>query len=111
MPQRVCWVTGEMAVIFWKDEKQDEQEAEAIYSNLEDDLAETIGVINPHCRFEPSFCTSLEQVHLAVGDLLVIPHPPSEGVANLPHHTDPDDHYELLTKRALALSGLPTPNA
>jgi ATP-grasp domain len=110
MPQRMSWITGKMAVIFFKDEKQDEQE-EAIYSNLEDDLAETIGVINPQCRFEPSICTSLEQIHLSVGDSFVIPYLPSDGLAHLPHHTDPDDHYELLTKRALALSGLPTPNA
>lgn len=112
MPQRMSWITGMMAVIFFKDGKQDRQEEEAIYySNLEDDLAETIGVINPHCRFESSLCTSLEHIHLSISDSLIIPFLQSDGLAHLPHHTDLDDHYELLTKRALTLSGLPTPNA
>jgi ATP-grasp domain len=107
MPQRMSWITGKMAVIFFKDE----QGEESVYSNLESDLTETIGAINPHCRFEPSLCTSLEQIQQSVGDSLVIPFLPSDGLAHLPHQTNPDDHYELLTKRALALSNLPTPKA
>jgi hypothetical protein len=103
MPQRMSWIIGKMSVIFFKDEHR-----EATCSGLGDDLAETIGVISPHCRFEPRFCTSLGQICLSVGGSLVIPFLPSDGLAHLPHHTDPDNHYELLTKRALARSGLPT---
>ncbi len=111
MPQRMSWIAGNMSVIFFKGEKQEEQEEEAIYSNLEDDLAETIGVMSPRCRFEPSFCTSLEEIRQSAGDSVVIPYLPSDGLEGLKHLTNPDVHYELLSKRALALSGLPTPNA
>ena len=107
-PQKMSWITGKMPVIFLKDEKQES----GIYSNLEVDLAETMSVIDPQCRLQPIFCTSLEEIRLRVNGSLVIPYLPSDGLAQIvPHHTKPDVHYELLTKRALALSGLPTPRA
>ncbi|RFU76492.1 solid-state culture specific atp-grasp domain [Trichoderma arundinaceum] len=34
---------------------------------------------------------------------------PSDSMLNVPHIVDPDIHYELLSKRGLAVSGIPTP--
>ncbi|GAB1207945.1 hypothetical protein APSETT445_006682 [Aspergillus pseudonomiae] len=42
-------------------------------------------------------------------DCLVSVIAPSEDLSHLPHTINPDDHYELLSKRGLALSGLPMP--
>lgn len=79
---------------------------------MEEDLAEMVGVIDPRSRFEPVFCSSFDQVRTSVGDnSVIIPYLPSDGIVNLPHYMNPDDHYELLSKRGLALSGLPTPKA
>ena len=108
MPQRMSWIVGKMPVIFFSGEGLEER---AACNGLEDDLAETIGVIKPHYQFEPRFCATLEQICQSVGDSLVITFFPSDGLTRLPHDANPNGHYELLTKRALALSGLPIPKA
>ncbi len=111
MPQRIAWLAGRMPVIFVDHEVFEEQTDPMISSRVEEDLAETIAVIDPECRFKPKLCKSLEEIRTSVGNTEAIPFLPSDGLANLRHHINPDDHYELLSKRELALSGLPTPKA
>jgi hypothetical protein len=102
MPQRMAWIMGNIPVIFFKDETNS-------FSSTEKDLALTISAIDPYSRFLPRFCTSLKQVQITVGNSLIIPFLPFDGLDHLPHYTDPETHYSLLSKRTLALSGLPTP--
>ncbi|KAI1737181.1 hypothetical protein F4680DRAFT_429640 [Xylaria scruposa] len=104
MPQRMSWVMGNMAVVFFKD-------GDEAFQGVEEDLLETLNVLNPASRFVPRFCTSIPHIQASVCDSLVIPYLPSDGLDNLLHHIDPNIHYELLSKRGLALSGLPTPRS
>ncbi|KAL6897540.1 hypothetical protein GGI43DRAFT_423932 [Trichoderma evansii] len=55
-----------------------------------------------------SFVTSPEDIILSrePGIAVVVP---MDGILHIPHAVDPDTHYELLSKRGLALSGIPTP--
>jgi hypothetical protein len=111
MPQRMAWLVGKMPVIFFKHEVSKEEADPTISSHLKDDLEQTLAVLDPDCRFEPIFCKSPEEIHASIGSAEAIPFLPSDGLANLRHYISPDDHYTLLSKRGLALSGLPTPKA
>lgn len=107
MPQRMAWMAGMMPVIFI----QHDVDPGRTGPTLEDDLEQTLAVLDPSCRFAPRFCKSLQEIHESVGSTEIIPFLPSDGLANLRLFNDPDDHYFLLSKRGLALSGLPTPKA
>lgn len=54
-----------------------------------------------------SFVTSPADIVLSpeTGIAVVVP---TDSILTIPHVVDPDTHYELLSKRGLALSGLPT---
>ncbi|KAJ2994218.1 hypothetical protein NUW58_g1613 [Xylaria curta] len=82
-----------------------------VFNGLKEDLTETSAVIDAQYRFQAEFCSSLEHVERAVGASLAMPFLPVDAIAHLPHHFDLDLHYKLQSKRALALSGLSTPNA
>ena len=111
MPQRMAWLAGKMPVIFFEHEVSEEQNDPKILLRTRDDLEQTLAVLDPGCRFAPAFCRSPAEVHMRMGSTEIIPFLPSDGLANLRHYINPDDHYVLLSKRGLALSGLPTPTA
>ncbi|KAK5988313.1 hypothetical protein PT974_12463 [Cladobotryum mycophilum] len=57
-----------------------------------------------------SIVTDLDQLQLAP-DTRIAVKMPDDCLLHLPHVVDADVHYELLSKRALARSGLPTPSS
>jgi len=109
MPQRMAWMVGKMPVVFFKKEKPENQE-DTIFNTVESDLAKTLSIIDAQSRFQPVFGTSRTTICKFAKNSTVIPYLPADGL-DAAHYTHPDIHYELLSKRGLALSGLPTPRA
>ena len=111
MPQRMAWLAGKITVIFFEHAVSEQEDDPMILSRTRDDLEQTLAVLDPGCRFAPAFYKSPEEIHMSISSADTIPYLPSDGLANLRHYISPDDHYMLLSKRGLALSGLPTPKA
>ncbi|KAK7954417.1 solid-state culture specific protein [Apiospora saccharicola] len=109
VPQRAAWVAGKMPVAFLKSGNQVIEKS--VFDNLEKDIADCSRILVDTCKFQPRFCSSMDELSENVHGSLVIPYLPFDGITNLPHYFDPDEHYDLQSKRALALSGLPTPAA
>ncbi|KJZ71692.1 hypothetical protein HIM_08889 [Hirsutella minnesotensis 3608] len=57
-----------------------------------------------------SFARRPADITLQAGSIAAVLGPDDE-LLHLPHLIDPEDHYEVLSKRGLALSGLPTPES
>ncbi|KAL8752247.1 MAG: hypothetical protein Q9199_005881 [Rusavskia elegans] len=100
-----------MPVVFFKHEVSEEQIDLMVGRRMKEDLEQTLAVLEPGCRFAPVFCKSPEEIHMSLGSSETISFLPFDGLAELCHYISPDEHYILLSKRELALSGLPTPKA
>ncbi|THC95817.1 hypothetical protein EYZ11_004687 [Aspergillus tanneri] len=72
------------------------------------DTFEVLGQLHPSQRPNVTFVRRFEDIRLHPGSKIVVLNP-LDRVAHLPHLVDPEVHYELLSKRGLAYSGLPTP--
>ena len=68
----------------------------------------TVSVLAPSQRPQLEFVPDLQNLQLHGGEQLA-PLVPLDSLQSLPHALDPELHYALLSKRALALSGLHTP--
>ncbi|KAF2724386.1 hypothetical protein K431DRAFT_310322 [Polychaeton citri CBS 116435] len=75
-----------------------------------DDAIQTFEQIAPETRPRLHFVASPEEVaaHIPSGGTIFMPNP-MDFLAHLPHTIEPDVHYDLLSKRTLAISALPTP--
>lgn len=111
MPQRMAWLAGKMPVVFFEHEVSEEQIDLMVGRRMKEDLEQTLAVVEPGCRFAPVFCKSPGEIHMSLGSSETISFLPFDGLAELCHYISPDEHYILLSKRELALSGLPTPKA
>lgn len=111
MAQRMAWNSGKLSVVFFKPDVPEGPETLAMSSSVEEDLELTRSILDPDCRFVPVFCESPQQCCDILREARVAAFLPSEHLASLDHVVDIDKHYMLLSKRALALSDLPTPRA
>lgn len=59
---------------------------------------------------QPIVRFSMNPIYMAPSDVIAVAEP-SDFLSHLPHLVDPEMHYEILSKRGLALSGLPTPSS
>lgn len=75
------------------------------------DVLETLEALNPEVRPEVSFVPGPKDIRLENPNSKLSVSLPIDCLESYPHVVDPDVHYELATKRALALSGLQTPEA
>jgi hypothetical protein len=108
-PQRQAWMLGgDLSVIFIADEGIPDR---STWERAEADLEDTLQVISPSTRYKAFFSHSSTSLAELVGDATVIPLLPSDDFVSFKHHVDPDTHYDVLSKRAIAFSGLPTPAA
>ncbi|KAL7919771.1 hypothetical protein ACQKWADRAFT_329384 [Trichoderma austrokoningii] len=103
LAQRYSFCAGKLHIIFpistFGDSKEspNQVELEKTFSQIHHDQIPNI-----------SFVTSPADVILSpeTGIAVVVP---TDSILAIPHAVDPDTHYELLSKRGLAFSGLPTP--
>ena len=66
--------------------------------------------LDPNQRPELTFVVKAQDVALSPGAKIAIVSP-MDCLLHLPHVVDPEAHYDVLSKRSLALSGLPTPSS
>ncbi|CAF9919475.1 MAG: hypothetical protein GOMPHAMPRED_001828 [Gomphillus americanus] len=110
-PQKMAWIAGHMPVIFLKTDEQVALHFRSLPDSVAADLSHTLSQLNPQDRWITQFCTDWEDVLHAMHDTKLLPILPCEQTISIPHLFDPQLHYNLLSKRCLALSGLPTPRA
>ena len=97
-----------MSVVFIADEGIPER---STWEKVQRNLEETLQSISYSTRYKALFSHSSSSLGRLVGDATIIPLLPSDDLVSLKHYIDPDTHYEILSKRAIAFSGLPTPAA
>ncbi|PKX97877.1 putative solid-state culture specific protein [Aspergillus novofumigatus IBT 16806] len=72
------------------------------------DIYQTFAQLQPDQRPIVSFANNPDSIELDL-DARIAVLVPTDCLSHLPHLTCPETHYEILSKRGLALSGLPTP--
>lgn len=73
-------------------------------------VVRTVNQLDPKQRPKLRFVAGPPDVVVAAQEALAVAFP-MDGLEHLPHIVDPEVHYELLSKRGLAVSGLRTPRA
>lgn len=72
------------------------------------DIYQTFAQLQPNQRPIVRFAESPDSIKLGL-DAKIAVLLPTDCLSHLPHLTCPETHYEILSKRGLAMSGLPTP--
>lgn len=107
IPLKMAFPAGKMPVLFFNvDPKEPEGNASRVYSK---DASEILNQLHPDQRPYLDFVLGPEHLQLSSNTELVVLNP-LDRLAHLPHVVDPEVHYDLLSKRGLAHSGLPTPS-
>ncbi|PLB49979.1 solid-state culture-specific protein-like protein [Aspergillus steynii IBT 23096] len=108
--QRFGFCSGPMSIaIFDLDRKQyNDNEKPAPILPHHADTYNTFNQLPTHQRPHPEFLKTPADLKLPTNSRLAIT-VPLDWISHLPHITDPNVHYNLLSKRGLAHSGLPTP--
>lgn len=114
-PQSYGFVSGNMPlVLFDVDAAGDEAaQAEHMLSPVKSHQADALRVFDqlaPAQRPELRFVPSPTGITTNPNDKVAIWNP-MDCLTHLPHLFDPEEHYELLSKRGLAISGISTPNS
>ncbi|KAK5805752.1 hypothetical protein VI817_000010 [Penicillium citrinum] len=74
------------------------------------DIYQTFAQLNPEQRPVVSFADGQDNIKLDANARIAVLLP-TDCLSHLPHLTCPETHYEILSKRGLAVSGLPTPHS
>ncbi|PWY92320.1 solid-state culture specific protein [Aspergillus heteromorphus CBS 117.55] len=106
--QRYSFVAGRSPVIMIDLSGDGGEDLAAILSTSTRDAYRVYEQLCPDQRPDVKFVKSLQDVQggTALRTALIIP---QDHLRELPQILDPDDHYEILSKRWLAVCGLPTP--
>lgn len=116
IPLRYGFVSGDMPLVFFEldpNEHEDNRRRKDLPNMLRPhhtDVMEILGQLNPAQQPTVSFVRSPADLVLQQNSRIAILSP-MDCLAHLPHVVDPEIHYSLLSKRGLALSGLPTPES
>ena len=102
-PLKMAFLAGNMPVVFLDLDVEKKGGSDHI-----EDAAEVFGQLHPSQRPNLSFVPSLDDIRLPPNAEVVVLSP-VDRMSHLPHAVDPEHHYDLLSKRRLAYSGLPTP--
>ncbi|KAL9470907.1 hypothetical protein ACSS6W_008848 [Trichoderma asperelloides] len=103
LAQRYGFFAGKLHIILpistfgEKRENPKQVELEKTFSQIQHDQSPNL-----------SFVTSPDDIVLRPETAIAVV-VPTDSILKIPHAVDPDTHYELLSKRGLAFSGLPTP--
>lgn len=109
-PVKFSLIAGKLPVILL-DPNFEENEGSGLKgesSHFHADALEVFGQLHTDQRAKLSIIRSCEDLMLEPNSKLVVLGP-LDRLEHLPHVVDPEVHYELLSKRGLAKSGLPTP--
>ena len=117
VPQLFGFIAGKMPLILFDLEKEKEEAAvlgdsyhypfERAHQN---DALRVLEQLSPFQQPELSFVAKPDDIILPPGAKIAVVNP-MDCMLHLPHLVDPESHYEVLSKRCLALSGLPTPKS
>lgn len=111
VPQAFAFMAGKMPLVMF-DLDQNAEELRDLNSESrrphQADAYRVFDQLNPHQRPELTFVEKPSDIKFGQKSRLVVVSP-MDCLLPLPHLVDPEVHYEALSKRGLALSGLPTP--
>ncbi|GIJ86541.1 hypothetical protein Asppvi_005430 [Aspergillus pseudoviridinutans] len=110
LPLKHSFVAGKLPVLLL-DPSSKENEGkgpEGASRRYHADATAVLGQLHPKQRPKLSFIANFRDLALDADHKLVVLNP-LDHLAHLSHLVDPEVHYDLLSKRGLAYSGLPTP--
>lgn len=115
IPQRYAFSAGQMSLVIldFNSNKQKEENSKTcqVLDKLPAhhvDIHRTFAQLIPDQQPALNFADSPESISLDAGAQIAVLLP-TDCLSHLPHLVDQEIHYMLLSKRGLALSGLPTP--
>ncbi len=111
VPQAFAFMAGKMPLVMF-DLDQNAEELRVLNSKSrrphQTDAYRVLDQLDPHQRPELTFVEKPSDIKFGQKSRLAVVSP-MDCLLQLPHLVDPEAHYEALSKRGLALSGLPTP--
>ncbi|KAF4210987.1 hypothetical protein CNMCM8980_008658 [Aspergillus fumigatiaffinis] len=116
VPQRYAFSAGRMPLVILdviaqrrldSESEEDPQAMDSVPAHHLD-IYQTFAQLRPDQRPIVSFAKDPESIELGL-DARIAVLLPTDCLSHLPHLTCPETHYEILSKRGLAVSGLPTP--
>ncbi|PLB46158.1 hypothetical protein P170DRAFT_364812 [Aspergillus steynii IBT 23096] len=115
VPQRYAFSAGKMPLVILDfpskesdSEIQPDCERKGPLPLHQIDIHRTFAQLQHHQRPAVSFAKSPDSIELGLNAKIAVLLP-TDCLTHLPHLTCPETHYEILSKRGLAMSGLPTP--
>lgn len=109
LPQRYGYTAGQIPVIFANSQSPSYCASQC--NNYDpSDFFRTFHKIHEKQRPIAKIAPSLADITIPHDCQISVLHP-SERLSHLPHTIHPDNHYELLSKRGLAMSNLPMPKS
>lgn len=105
--QRRVFLSGRMPVIILGITSEQKQREETIYRD-ELDMYRNFSQLRLNQQPIASFVENADHIALHLKTPLVVARP-TDCISHMPSVVEPELHYELLSKRGLARSGLPTP--
>ena len=115
VPQLFGFIAGKMPLILYNLEKEEAAVLGESYHHFstrahQHDAFRVLEQLLPFQQPELSFVTKPNDITLPSGAKIAVVNP-MDCMLHLPHLVDPESHYEVLSKRCLALSGLQTPKS
>lgn len=111
IPQRYAFTAGQMPLVVLDFDEKNNQRKNPTIDQIPShhvDIHRTFDQFMPDQQPILSFANSPESISLDAGAKVAVLLP-TDCLSHLSHIVDPEVHYEILSKRGLALSGLPTP--
>lgn len=116
VPQRYAFSAGRMPLVILDVSAQIKLNSESESENKSSenmpphhlDIYQTFAQLQPDQRPAVSFANSPDSIELGL-DAKIAVLLPTDSLSHLTHLICPETHYEILSKRGLAVSGLPTP--
>lgn len=115
VPQLFGFIAGKMALILCDFEKDEaavlgDSHHHPFERAHQNDARRVLEQLSLFQQPELNFVAKPEDIILSPGAKIAVVNP-MDCMLHLPHLVDPESHYEVLSKRCLALSGLPTPKS
>lgn len=118
-PQRTAFSAGQMPIVVLdfdsrhKGKEADDRMCQQVTDGQAPhhvDFHRTYSQLPREQQPSVTFANDLGGIHLDAGAQISV-QIPTDCLSNLPHLINPETHYEILSKRGLALSALPTPRS
>ncbi|KAJ5173254.1 hypothetical protein N7492_005847 [Penicillium capsulatum] len=112
VPQRYAFSAGQMPLVildFHSKHHSDTSKQTTGHLPHRVDIRRTFNQLRPDQQPALTFATSPENISSDAETKIAVLLP-TDCLSHLTHLVDPEIHYEILSKRGLALSGLPTPS-